>query len=83
MSTINKKFLDLQGLTSVAGKVDERLKKVSTMPSNPSNGDTVLYIGTTGSYISGCVYTYNSTQSAWILKGLVPTIEGTAIVFNI
>ena len=83
MSTINQKFLDLQGLSNIANKVEERLKKVPTMPANPSNGDTVLYTGSTGSYVNGCVYTYDGTQSAWILKGLVPTVEGTAIVFNL
>ena len=83
MSTVNKEILDLQGLTAIAGKVNEKLKKVTSMPSNPSNGDIVYYIGnTTTNYKKGCVYEYNSTNEGWELLTLVPKIENTALVFE-
>ena len=84
MSTVNHKFLDLQGVTTVAGKVNEKLKKVTTMPANPSNGDIVLYVGTTSNYYTnGLIYSYDSSVSRWVAKGVVPTIENTSIVFNL
>ena len=80
MSTINKKFLDYDGLSSVANKIKERLIKVTTMPASPSNGDAVLYVGTTtGNYTRGLVYIYNSSTSSWEACGGTTYSEGDGI----
>lgn len=61
-----KKYLDYDGLSNVADKIKERLQKVTTMPASPSNGDAVLYIGTTTeNYTRGLVYIYNSSTESW------------------
>lgn len=61
MSTTNVSYLDYNGLSLVANKVRERLQKVSSMPTSPSTGDVVLYIGTTSSsYTKGHIYQYNN-----------------------
>ena len=71
------KYLNLAGLEEVANKINERLKKVSTMPASPSDGDIVLYIGiTTEDYINGLIYSYNGTENKWVSRG------GTSIILN-
>ena len=84
MSTVNKEILDLSGLAVIANKVNEKLKKVSSMPANPSDKDIVYYIGdTTTNYIKGCMYEYSSINNAWKLLTIVPKIENTALVFEL
>lgn len=62
----DKKYLDEDGLALVATKVNEKLKVVTTMPATPTNGQVVLYIGTTtATYTQGGIYLYNGT--AWVL----------------
>ncbi len=62
----NKQYLDADGLAVVASKVNEKLKVVATMPATPTNGQVVLYVGTTTTdYTQGGIYLYNGT--AWIL----------------
>ena len=71
------KYLNLAGLEEVADKVNEKLKKVSTMPASPSDGDMVLYVGvTTSDYINGIIYAYDGAQSKWVSKG------GTSVILN-
>ena len=66
MSTQNQKYLDYQGLSTVAPYVKERLKTVTTMPGSADNGTTVLFTGTTsGSYEQGHIYQYSTTAGAW------------------
>ena len=60
---MSKQFLDSEGLALVAGHVNEKLGKVTTMPSNPKNGQTVLYVGETGAYTKGHIYQYQT--NAW------------------
>lgn len=62
----DKKYLDEDGLAVVATKVNEKLKVVTTMPATPTNGQVVLYVGTTtATYTQGGIYLYNGT--AWAL----------------
>lgn len=59
-----KKYLNLQGLTEVANYVNQKLKVVDTMPSNPSPNDMVAYNGTTTrDYTKGCVYVYDVVKT--------------------
>ena len=61
-----KQYLDEDGLAIVADKVNEKLKVVSTIPSTPTSGQVVLYVGaTTVTYKQGGIYLYNGT--AWVL----------------
>lgn len=58
------KYLNLQGLTEVAGYVNEKLKTVTTMPASPNVNDVVLYKGaTTASYKQGSVYLYTTVKT--------------------
>lgn len=67
MATQNKKYLDDQGLSIVADYIKERLKIVTTMPESASNSEFLLYMGTTsGSYISGHIYQYDTVTSDWV-----------------
>ena len=62
------KYLNLQGLTEVAEKVNKKLRIVTAMPSTPEHNDVVLYNGaTSGSYSQGCIYRYElvKTYYAW------------------
>lgn len=62
----NKQYLDADGLAVVASKVNEKLKVVAIMPATPTNGQVVLYVGTTtADYTQGGIYLYNGT--AWVL----------------
>lgn len=61
-----KQFLDEEGLAIVATKVNEKLKVVDAMPSTPTSGQVVLYVGaTTTDYTQGGIYLYSGT--AWVL----------------
>lgn len=61
-----KQFLDEEGLAIVATKVNEKLKVVDAMPSTPTSGQVVLYVGaTTTNYTQGGIYLYSGT--AWVL----------------
>ena len=63
-TTDELKLLDYIGTAFVATKVNEKLKTVVTMPSSPTSGMTVLYLGTTGeTYTKGHTYQYNG--SSW------------------
>lgn len=58
------KFLNLQGLTEVAGYVNKRLRIVTTMPASPTPDDIVLYNGvTTALYKQGGTYAYRVTET--------------------
>ena len=58
-------YLDQNGLNQLAGFVKERLKKVATMPSTPSDGTIVLYTGeTTEDFVLGHIYKYDT--DAWV-----------------
>ena len=59
------KFLDSNGLSVIAGYVNKKLDKVTEMPANPPDAQTVLYIGATGAYTKGHLYQYSSTSSNW------------------
>ena len=59
------KFLDSNGLSVIAGYVNKKLDKVTEMPANPPDSQTVLYIGATGAYTKGHLYQYSSTSSSW------------------
>jgi hypothetical protein len=61
------KYLNLQGLTEVAEKVNKKLRTVTTMPATPTINDVVLYNGAAGIYIPGCTYRYEiaETYYAW------------------
>jgi len=43
-----------------------KLTIVYTMPSSPSNGDIVLFVGTTNTYIQGHFYQYSESSSDWV-----------------
>lgn len=63
----DKKYLDLEGLQDVAGKVNVRLKTVDTMPVSANNGAVRLYTGaTTGTYTKGRIYQYQTSTASWI-----------------
>ena len=58
-------FLDRDGLSKVAEKVNEKLKTVETMPASPSDKDVVLYVGESASnYIKGHTYQYQT--NSWV-----------------
>lgn len=57
------KYLNLQGLTEVADKVNEKLKTVTTMPASPNINDVVLYKGTNSNYKAGSVYIYTTKET--------------------
>ena len=61
------KYLNLQGLTEVAEKVNKKLRTVTTMPATPIINDVVLYNGAAGVYSPGCIYRYEliETYYAW------------------
>ncbi len=60
-----KKYLDYTGLQDVAGKVNTRLKTVTSMPVTASADAVRLYVGTTTvNYKKGHVYQWQSTQ--WV-----------------
>lgn len=62
------KYLNLQGLTKVSEYVNEKLKKVTTMPATPELNDTVLYVGnSTVDYKQGIIYIYTTigTYYGW------------------
>ena len=53
------KYLNLTSLEELVKFIKNRLEVVSTIPANPSDGDIILYKGTTsGGYIQGCTYLY-------------------------
>ena len=67
MATQNKKYLDDQGLSTVAAYINERLKTVTTMPASAGDGTVLLYTGTTsGSYVNGHMYQYSTSSSSWV-----------------
>jgi hypothetical protein len=62
------KYLNLEGLSEVANKVNQKLRTVTIMPANPEINDVVLYKGaTTGDYTQGSTYMYklDTTYYAW------------------
>ena len=74
---MDKQYLDYDGLERVSETVNTKLKKVTTFPNSPSDGETVIYIGETGANgITGYVYTYNAAQSKWIPKFFAPKDSG-------
>ena len=80
MATSNKKYLDDQGLSTVANYVKERLKTVSAMPVSAGNGTVLLYTGaTSGSYENGHIYQYNTTTSTW--TDISPSGSGGASIY--
>ena len=57
------KYLNLQGLTEVAEKVNQKLRTVTEMPLNPIANDIILYKGaTSGNFIQGCTYMYDINE---------------------
>ena len=80
---MSKQFLDSEGLALVAGHVNGKLDKVTAMPSNPKNRQTVLYVGETGAYTKGHIYQYQT--NAWIditsagfnITNLAPAFDST------
>lgn len=66
------KYLNKNGLSHVADYVNRKLTVVSSMPSSPSDQQTVLYIGTTTEdYVQGGIYLYDDTASEWIFISAV------------
>ena len=62
-----KKYLNLEGLTDVAGHVNTRLKTVTTIPVSADDGAVRLYVGNTDSvYTKGHIYQYQSSNSLWV-----------------
>lgn len=80
---MSKQFLDSEGLALVAGYVNGKLGKATTMPSNPKNGQTVLYVGETGAYTKGHIYQYQTnawidiTSSGFSITNLAPAFGST------
>ena len=63
----NKKYLDDQGLSTIADYIKERLKTVSAMPASAVNGTVLLYTGeTNSSYTNGHIYQYDVSTNSWI-----------------
>ena len=56
-----KKYLDYEGLSLVATKVNSKLQTVTTMPSEPTDGTTVVFTGTNPSYITGHIYQFKTS----------------------
>jgi len=49
---------------------------VTTVPSDPENGDVIIYVGaTSGSYTQGHTYKYDSSQTAWV--DITPSANST------
>lgn len=69
-----KKYLNQEGLAEVASFVNEKLKKVTTMPASPSVNDIVLYNGaTTASYRQGGIYLYQTVDTYYGWSDLTDT----------
>ena len=68
------KYLNREGLAEVANFVNEKLKKVTTMPASPNVNDIVLYNGaTTASYKQGGIYLYQTVQTYYAWTDLTDT----------
>lgn len=69
---------------SINDSDETKLDKVSTIPAEPSDGDTVLFVGiTTENYKKGHIYQYSETDTEW--KDLTSagfSIENLALAFN-
>ena len=62
-----KKYLDLNGLGTVAANVNTRLKTVTAMPAFADDGAVRLYVGeNTASYTKGHTYQYSESGSEWV-----------------
>ena len=68
-----------------------KLEKVSEMPAEPSNGDTILYIGeTTENYTKGHIYQYSEIDTEWkdltsagfSIENLAPAFDET-VSYNV
>jgi hypothetical protein len=68
------KYLNLQGLTEVAEKVNKKLRIVTTMPASPELNDIVVYNGaSTASYKQGCTYLYTTVETYYEWSDLSDT----------
>lgn len=68
------KYLNLQGLTEVAEKVNKKLRIVTTMPASSTLDDTVLYNGaTTANYKQGGTYSYRVIETYYEWSDLTNT----------
>ena len=74
------KLLDSNGLSLIAGYVNKKLDKVTEMPANPPDSQTVLYIGATGVYTKGHLYQYSSTSSNW--ADITPASEPSTVTVS-
>lgn len=62
---MERKFLDYEGLTNLAGKIKERLQVVDAIPLHPTDGMVVLFTGTTtDDYKKSHIYEYQT--DAWV-----------------
>ena len=68
------KYLNLQGLTEVADKVNKKLRIVTTMPASSTPDDIVLYNGaTTASYKQSGTYSYRIVETYYEWTDLTDT----------
>ena len=69
-----EKFLNLQGLSEVADRVNKKLRIVATMPASSTPDDIVLYNGaTTASYKQGGTYSYKVIETYYEWSDLSDT----------
>lgn len=83
-----KKYLGVEGLNEIAGKVNQKLRIVTTMPASSTNNDIVIYNGaTTELYVQGGIYVYDATLQEWKLQqtsttGYSPSFSNNSLVFG-
>lgn len=50
----------------ITGELNKKLTEVSVMPENPTDKQTVLFVGATaGEYVKGTIYEYSESESKW------------------
>ena len=58
---------------------------VTTVPSDPGNGDVIIYVGSTsGNFVQGHTYKYNTSQTSWVdITATGSYSTGDALALNI
>lgn len=62
-----KKYAGEEAVERLSEYIKRKLESVTTMPTNPSSGDIVIYLGdTTNQYTQGDLYKWDVENNTWI-----------------